>query len=87
MIGRLNRALRYGISILGLAMICPKFWLVLGVTLAGLIIGVSLVCTALERYVLKTRSRRLKGLALTAAIVLYCEVVLMLPFYWIIKGG
>ena len=85
MIGRLNRALRYGISILGLAMICPKFWLVLGVTLAGLIIGVSLVCTALERYVLKTRSRRLKGLALTAAIVLYCGVVLMLPFYWIIK--
>ena len=87
MIGRLNRALRYGISILGLAMICPKFWLVLGVTLAGLIIGVSLVCTALERYVLKTRSRRLKGLALTAAIVLYCGVVLMLPFYWIIREG
>ena len=87
MIGRLNRALRYGISILGLAMICPKLWLVLGVTLAGLIIGVSLVCTALERYVLKTRSRRLKGLALTAAIVLYCGVVLMLPFYWIIREG
>ena len=87
MIGRLNRALRYGISIPGLAMICPTFWLVLGVTLAGWIMGVSLVCNALERYFLKTRSRRLKGLAMTAAIVLYCGVVLMLPFYWIIKEG
>ena len=86
MIGRLNRALRYGISILGLAMICPKFWLVLGVTLAGLIIGVSLVCTALERYVPKTRSRRLKGLALTAAIVLYFGVALVLTHYLIIRG-
>ena len=87
MIGRLKRALRYGISILGLAMICPSFWLILGVTLAGLSIGVSLVCTALERYVLKTRSLRLKGLALTAAIVLYCGVVLLLMFYWIIRVG
>ena len=87
MIGRLKRALGYGISILGLAMICPSFWLILGVTLAGLSIGVSLVCTALERYVLKTRSRRLKGLAVTAAIVLYFGVVLVLIFYWIIRGG
>ena len=86
MIGRLQRLLSYGISILGLAMICPSGWLVLGVTLAGLIIGVSLVCTALERYVLKTRSRRLKGLALTAAIVLYFGVALVLTHYLIIKG-
>ena len=85
MIGRLNHALRYGISILGLAMICPSFWLVLGVTLAGLIIGVSLVCTALERYVLKTRSRRLKGLALTAAIVLYFVAAMVLTHYLIIS--
>ena len=87
MIGRLKRVLRYGIPILGLAMICPTFWLVLGVTLAGLIIGVSLVCTALERYVLTTRFRRLKVLALTAAIVLYCGVALVLIHYWIIKEG
>ena len=86
MIGRLKRALRYGIPILILAMICPSFWLVLGVTLAGLSIGVSLVCTALERYFLKTRSRRLKGLALTAAIVLYFGVALVLTHYWIIRG-
>ena len=86
MIGRLQRLLRYGIPILGLAMICPKFWLVLGVTLAGLIIGVSLVCTALERYVRKTRSRRLTGLAVTAAIVLYFGVSLVLTHYWIMRG-
>ena len=86
MIGRLQRLLRYGFSILGLAMICPTFWLVLGVTLAGLIIGVSLVCTAVERYVLTTRSRRLKVLALTAAIVLYFGVALVLTHYWIIRG-
>ena len=86
MIGRLNRGLRYGISILGLAMICPSFWLILGVTLAGLSIGVSLVCTALERYVLKTRSRRLKGLALAAAIVLYFVAAMVLTHYLIIKG-
>ena len=86
MIGRLQRLLRYGISILGLAMICPSFWLILGVTLAGLSIGVSLVCTALERYVLKTRSRRLKGLALTAAIVLYFVAAMVLTHYLIIKG-
>ena len=87
MIGRLQRLLRYSIPILGLAMICPTFWLLLGVTLAGLSIGVSLVCTAFERYVLKTRSRRLKGLAVTAAIVLYFGVVLVLIFYWIIRGA
>ena len=86
MIGRLKRALRYGISILILAMICPNFWLVLGVTLAGFSIGVSLVYTALERYFLKTRSRRLQGLALTAAIVLYFGVALVLTHYWIISG-
>ena len=86
MIGRLQRLLRYGLSILGLAMICPTFWLVLGVTLAGFIIGVSLVCTAVERYVLTTRSRRLKGLAVTAAIVLYFGVALVLTHYWIIRG-
>ena len=86
MIGRLKRALRYGIPILILAMICPSFWLVLGVTLAGLIIGVSLVYTALERCLLKTRSRRLKGLAVTAAIVLYFGVALVLTHYWIIRG-
>ena len=86
MIGRLQRLLRYGLSILGLAMICPTFWLVLGVTLFGLIIGVSLVCTAVERYVLTTRSRRLKVLALTAAIVLYCGVAVVLTHYWIIRG-
>ena len=85
MIGRLKRALRYVIPTLGLAMICPNFWLLLGVTLAGLIIGVSLVYAALERYFLKARSRRLKGLALTAAIVLYFGVVLVLTHYWIIK--
>jgi hypothetical protein len=85
-IGRLNRALRYGISILGLAMICPTGWLLLGVTLSGLIIGVSLVCTALERYFLKTRSRRLTGLAVTAAIVLYFGVALVLTHYWIMRG-
>jgi len=85
-IGRLQRLLRYGISILGLAMICPTFWLILGVTLAGLSIGVALVCNALERYVLKTRSRRLKGLALTAAIVLYFGVALVLTHYLIIRG-
>ena len=86
MIGRLQRLLRYGLSILGLAMICPTFWLFLGVTLAGLSIGVSLVCTAVERYVLKTRSRRLKGLAVTAAIVLYFGVALVLTHYWVISG-
>ena len=86
MIVRLQRLLRYGISILGLAMICPSFWLILGVTLAGLSIGVSLVCTALERYVLKTRSRRLKGLALTAAIVLYFVAAMVLTHYLIIRG-
>ena len=85
MIGRLKRALRYVIPTLGLAMICPNFWLLLGVTLAGLIIGVSLVCAALERYFLKTRSRRLKRLALAAAIVLYFGVVLVLTHYWIIR--
>ena len=86
MIGRLQRLLRYGISILGLAMICPSFWLILGVTLAGLIIGVSLVCTALGRYFLKIRSRRLKRLALTAAIVLYFVAAMVLTHYLIIRG-
>ena len=86
MIGKLESCLKYGIPILGLSIICPTFWLILGVTLAGLIIGVSLVCTALERYVLKTRSRRLKGLALTAAIVLYFVAAMVLTHYLIIKG-
>ena len=81
MIGRLQRLLRYGISILGLALICPSGWLVLGVTLAGLIIGVSLVCTALKKYVLTTRSRRIKVLATVAAVVLYSGDTLVWIFY------
>ena len=32
--------LKYGIRVLGLAMICPTFWLIFGVTLAALIIVV-----------------------------------------------
>ena len=86
MIGSLKRALMYGIPILILAMICPSFWLILGVTLAGLLIGVSLVYTALERCLLKTRSRRLKRLALTAAIVLYFVAAMALTHYLIISG-
>ena len=84
-IGKLGSCLKYGIPILGLSIICPNFWLLLGVTLAGFIIGVSLVYAALERYFLKTRSRRLKGLALTAAIMLYFGVVLVLTHYSIIS--
>ena len=56
MIGRLQRLLRYDISILGLAMICPKFWLVLGVTLAGLMIEVSLVCITPKKATSKPHS-------------------------------
>ena len=81
MIGRLQRLLRYGIPILGLAMICPTGWLLLGVTLSGLIIGVSLVCTALKKYVLTTRSRRIKVLAMVAAVVLYSGDTLVWIFY------
>ena len=81
MIGRLQCLLRYGIPILGLAMICPSGWLLLGVTLSGLIIGVSLVCTALKKYVLTTRSRRIKVLATVAAVVLYSGDTLVWIFY------
>ena len=81
MIGRLQRLLRYGIPILGLAMICPTGWLLLGVTLSGLIIGVSLVCTALKKYVLTTRSRRIKVLAMVASVVLYSGDTLVWIFY------
>ena len=81
MIGRLQRLLSYGIPVLGLAMICPTFWLVLGVTLSGLIIGVSLVCTALKKYVLTTRSRRIKVLAMVAAVVLYSGDTLVWIFF------
>ena len=65
MIGRLQRLLRYGLSILGLAMICPTFWLVLGVTLAGVIIGFSLVSDAMNN--LDTRDRVTRGVALRMA--------------------
>ena len=41
---------------------------------------------AVERYVLTTRSWRLKVLALTAAIVLYCGVAVVLTHYWVISG-
>ena len=73
--------LRKGIPILALAKIYPTCWLVLRVTLAGLIIGVSLVGAASKRYVLTTRSRRIKMLALFAAIVLYSGDTLVLIFY------
>ena len=49
MIGKLESCLKYGIPILGLSIICPTFWLILGVTLAGLIIGVQLVRTASKK--------------------------------------
>ena len=81
MIGRLKRALRYVIPILGLAMICPTGWLLLGVTLSGLIIGVSLVWTASKKYILTTRSRRIKMLAMVAAVVLYSGDTLVWIFF------
>jgi len=48
-IGKLESCLKYGIPILGLSIICPTFWLILGVTLAGLIIGAQLVRTASKK--------------------------------------
>jgi hypothetical protein len=46
--------LKYGILVLGLAMICGTFWLIFGVTLAALIIVVNRLWALLK----KTRGSR-----------------------------
>ena len=53
----MKRLLRYGIPVLTLATVCPTFYLVLGVTLAALIIGAQLVRVALIKIQLAKENR------------------------------
>jgi uncharacterized membrane protein len=45
----MGHLLGYGILVLGLAMICPTFWLIFGVTLVALIIVVKRILGAFKK--------------------------------------